>query len=196
MSAPRARRGPTRAHAGSWGAPWRAGLLALAACVAIGPLSPAPTRAEEPGGAITGQLFVSDGDVGASGLIDVWARLDALRVGGFFGVVALPSARDFHDRTMMPAGLRAALALEFGDVDLELVLRVGAFGGASQEDKLFTGVLVGGGPYLDVRLVEGVALGVGVEAFGYFGGGDTWALSPGLRLAWGPSADEREESAR
>jgi hypothetical protein len=50
---------------------------------------------------------------------------------------------------------------------------------------MLVGGLVGGGAYVDVALDGGIALGAGAEVLGLFGGGDTWAVIPGLRLTWG-----------
>lgn len=157
--------------------------LALATSLAIAPRA----HAQEPGGSIIGQLYVSDGDLGGGGMIDVWGTIGPLRLGGFLGVVSVPSDRDWHNRTMMPAGVHASLAIDLSTVDIVIVARGGIWGGASQESKLLAGGMFGGGAYLDVALDGGIALGAGAEFFGFFGGGDTWAFVPGLRLTWGRS---------
>ncbi|MBX7193603.1 MAG: hypothetical protein K1X94_16220 [Sandaracinaceae bacterium] len=158
-------------------------IAALALGLVAAPASEA--RADDPGGSIVGQLYVSDGDVGGGGMIDVWGAIGPLRLGGFFGVAAVPSGRDWHNRTMMPAGVHVSLAIDLSAVDLVIVARGGLWGGASQEAKMLVGGLVGGGAYVDVALDGGIALGAGAEVLGLFGGGDTWAVIPGLRLTWG-----------
>lgn len=173
------------------GAPTRAQRIAPCALVGLSTLGgvSATAHAQDPGGSIVGQLHISDGDLGGGAMIDLWGALGPsvcrLRLGGFFGVIAIPSERDWHNRTMMPLGAQASLALDLGGADLVLQVRGGLWGGASQEHKLLVGGLVGGGAYLDVALEGGVAIGGGVEVLGFFGGGDTWSVVPGLRLTWG-----------
>jgi hypothetical protein len=162
-----------------------AGLAALAWTLGS-PLASTPAQADDVGGSVVGQLVVSDGDLGGAATLDLWAPLGPVRLGGFFGIGAVPSARDWHNRTYMPVGVSASLALDLGGGTFVSVLaRGGLWGGATQEHKLTVGGLVGGGAYLDVGLGGGVTLGGGVEAWGLFGGGDTWAVLPGLRMTWG-----------
>ena len=161
----------------------RAALFAVA--LSASALAPTAARADDPGGAIAGQLYVSDGDVGGGGMIDLWGTVGPLRLGGFFGVTSIPSARDWHNRTMMPAGVHVSLAIDLEAIDLVIVARGGVWGGASQESKMLAGGVVGGGVYVDVALEGGVAVGGGAELLGFFGGGDTWAVVPALRLTWG-----------
>lgn len=158
---------------------------ALAIVLAASFATTSVANAQDPGGSIVGQLYVSDGDLGGGGMIDVWGSIGPLRLGGFLGVLSIPSARDWHNRTMMPAGVHASLAIDLTAVDLVIVARGGIWGGASQESKLLAGGMFGGGAYLDVALDGGIAVGGGLEAYGFFGGGDTWALVPALRLTWG-----------
>ncbi len=175
-------------------------LLAAAlvpATLALAPSSVA--HAEEPGGSIAAQFLISDGDYGGGATIDLWGDIGPLRLGGFFSFAAVPSARDWHNRTMMPAGVLVALAIDVGFADIVIDARGGIWGGASQESKLLVGGLVGGGAYLDFALDGGIAIGVGAEVLGLFGGGDTWVLEPGLRLTWGrgtpPTAEPATSSA-
>lgn len=159
-----------------------AALLALVVVV----LAPATqVRADDPGGSVAGQLYLSDGDVGGGAMVDVWGALGPLRLGGFFGVTSIPSARDWHNRTMMPAGVHVSLAIDLEAIDLVIVARGGLWGGASQESKMLVGGIVGGGVYVDVALEGGIAVGGGAEFYGFFGGGDTWSIVPALRLTWG-----------
>ena len=163
----------------------RAPLVALVMALASVLAPAAVVRAEGPGGSIVGQLYVSDGDLGGGAMIDVWGAIGPLRLGGFFGALSIPSNRDWHNRTMMPAGVHVSLAIDLSAVDIVFVARGGVWGGASQESKLLAGGIVGGGAYLDVALDGGIAIGGGAEVFGFFGGGDTWAVVPALRLTWG-----------
>lgn len=164
----------------------------IAAFAMLFALAPPRAAADDPGGSIIGQFLVSDGDYGGGATIDLWGSIGPLRLGGFFGFAALPSERDWHNRTMMPAGVLVALALDVGFADVVIDARAGLWGGASQEDKLLVGGLVGGGAYLDLALDGGIAIGVGAEALGLFGGGDTWVIEPGLRLTWGRAVSAPE----
>jgi len=160
-------------------------LPALGAALALALSAPGVARAQDPGGSIIGQVLVSEGDIGAGGTIDLWGTVGPLRLGGFFSFAALPSEVDWRNRTMMPAGVLVALAIDVGFADIVIDARGGLWGGASQESKLLVGGLVGGGAYLDFALDGGIAIGVGAEVLGLFGGGDTWVVEPGLRLTWG-----------
>lgn len=165
--------------------------LALAAVPLVLANAPTSARADDLGGSVVGQLVVSDGDLGGAGTLDLWAPVGPLRLGGFFGIGAIPSARDWHNRTFMPVGASASLAIDLGGgTFLSVLARGGLWGGATQEHKLTIGGLVGGGAYLDVGLGGGVTVGGGVEAWGFFGGGDTWAVLPGLRMTWGQPVAE------
>lgn len=154
---------------------------AIASVVGLG----ARAQAREPGGSIVGSMLVSEGDVGGGARVELWGALGALRLGGFFGVAALSSELDWRNRTMMPAGALVALAFDVGLVELVVTARGGMWGGASQEDKLRVGGLVGGGAWVDFAMEGGIGLGIGAELLGLFGGGDTWVVEPGLRLTWG-----------
>lgn len=147
--------------------------------------SPSRAAADDPGGSIAGQFLISDGDLGGGATIDLWGDIGPLRLGGFFSFAALPSDRDWHNRAMMPVGALVAIAIDVGVADIVICGRGGIWGGASQEDKLLVGGVVGGGAYLDVDLGSGIAVGGGAEILGLFGGGDTWMLQPALRLTWG-----------
>ena len=152
-------------------------------------------RADDPGGSITGQVHVNDGDIGGGAMLDVWGTLGPLRLGGFFAVTSIPSARDWRNRTMMPAGVHISLVIDLDAVEIVLAARGGIWGGASQESKMLAGGVVGGGAYLDVALGGGISVGGGAEILGFFGGGDTWGVSPGLRLPWSsPRAEPASES--
>lgn len=157
--------------------------LVLALSMSIAPV----VAAQDVGvaGALTGHVVIADGDLGGGAMADVWARFDWLRLGGFLGVSSVSSARDSHNRIAMPIGVSVAFVLDTGVVELQLRLRGGLWGGATQEVKLTAGGFVGGAPYLMFDLGGGVSLGAGVEVWGILGEGETWAVAPGLSLSWG-----------
>ncbi len=148
-------------------------------------LTPSGLAAQDVAGALTGHVVIADGDLGGGAMVDVWARFDWLRLGGFLGVSSVSSPRDSHNRIAMPIGASVAFVLELGSVELQLRLRGGVWGGATQEVKLTLGGFLGGGPYLMFSLGGGVSLGAGLEAWAILGEGETWALAPGLSLSWG-----------
>ncbi len=176
-------------------------VLALALTLASA-LAPATLAAQDVAvaGALNGHLVVADGDLGGGAMADVWARFDWLRIGAFLGVSSVSSVRDTHNRIAMPIGLSIALVADTGLVELQLRVRGGMWGGATQEVKLTAGGFVGGGPYLAFDLGGGASIGAGIEAWGILGVGETWAIAPGLTLAWGapvpePALEEEEQEA-
>jgi hypothetical protein len=141
-------------------------------------------------GAIQGGPIVSDGDVGGGLSVDLWAAIDWFRIGGFAGALTIPSARDSHNRFATPIGMSVAAVANLGDVDLEIRLRGGLWGGSTQEVKMTAGGFLGGGAFLDVHLGGGASLGGGLEVWGFLGAGATWAISPMLTLTFGPPPAE------
>lgn len=189
---------PTSTRSGPCAGRVRAALLSKGLCVGLAAVvHHAPARADDVGGSVVGQFAIADGDLGGAATLDLWAPIGPLRLGGFFGVGATPSSRDRYNRTYMPLGVAASLALDLeGGTFVSVVARGGLWGGATQDTKLTVGGLVGGGVYLDVGIGGGVTLGGGVEAWGFFGAGDTWAVLPGLRMTWGqPVASAEPEDA-
>jgi hypothetical protein len=182
--------------------PWACALLALAALAA-------PARASADamplGGAITGHAALADGDAGAGLVLDVWAAIDWLRVGGFFGVAATPSDRDDHNRVLMPIGALIAIdAAPASEIALLLRVRAGGWGGATQAEKLTGGFFVGGGVHFGYRLGHGVVLSMGVDLWAVIAS-DAWrsatgpddarsasvlAIAPGIGLSWTPEENE------
>jgi hypothetical protein len=144
-----------------------------------------------PAGAVQGVFLASpDGDFGAGLLGDLWVPLDMFRIGGFFGVAAVPSAVDARNRIFMPLGVSLALQVPADDVSVAFCARGGLWGGATQEVKLTVGGFVGGGAYLTASLGGGVALTVGMELWGILGDGETLLFAPGLGLSWAPAPAE------
>ena len=160
----------------------------LAALVALAPTS---ALAQDVAGALTGHVAIADGDVGGGAMVDVWAPIDWLRLGGFLGVTSIPSSRDSHNRVATPIGasIAAVIALS-GPVRIEVRARGGFWGGATQEVKLTIGGFFGGGAYLAFDLGGGVSLGGGLEVWAILGAGSTWCVTPGLELSWGSPVAE------
>jgi hypothetical protein len=170
--------------------------LALALFVAASALAaPAPARAQDVAGAVTGSFVMADGDPGAAAMLDVWAPLSIVRLGGFFGVSSIVSDRDAHNRVMMPVGASLALAIDAGPVLLSVVGRGGLWGGATQDVKLTIGGFVGGGVGLGFHISPSVSVSAQVELWGILGAGETWALSPGISIAWGHPEPESDVGA-
>jgi len=158
------------------------GLAVLA--VTLGCLPTLSAQADDVAGALTGAVVVADGDVGGVALLDVWAPFDVLRIGGFVGVGAIVADRDDRNRVMMPVG--ASIALVFGDdVRFTLLGRGGMWGGSTQDTKLTVGGFVSGGIGLGFSISQAVSVGGQLEIWGVLGAGETWAVVPGLSLAWG-----------
>ena len=160
-------------------------ITAIAAAIAIA-IVPCSDRAQEISGAISAGPIIADGDVGAGGWLDLWAAFDWFRIGGMTGALTIPSARDSHDRFATPFALSVAAVANLGDVDFELRLRGGMWGGSTQEVKMTAGGFLGGGAFLEVHLGGGASLGGGVELWGFLGAGASWALAPTLTLTFGP----------
>lgn len=168
------------------------GLVVL--ILALGCLSARSAQADDVAGALTGAVVVADGDVGGVAMLDVWAPFDVLRIGGFVGVGAIVADRDDRNRVMMPVG--ASIALVFGDdVRFSLLGRGGMWGGSTQDTKLTVGGFLSGGLGLGFLISPTVSVGGQLEIWGVLGAGETWAIVPGLSLAWGhpsPSVDVEE----
>lgn len=174
---------------------------AIAAC-SMAIARPARADAARPGGSIGAHLFVADGaDVGGGVVLDVWAVAEWMRIGGFVGAGAIPSARDDHNRVMMPIGLSFAgnvVVTEF--LTLQARLRAGVWGGATQAEKLTAGPFFGGGMYLGFRLGPEAVAHVGADIWGVVGSdawrdaagpddglsASTWVIAPGLGFSWTP----------
>jgi hypothetical protein len=169
-------------------------VVALATLITTMPSSPASAQVA---GAVSASFVYADGDAGGAAMIDVWAPIDVVRIGGFFGVGALLADRDERNRVMMPVG--ASVGLFFGDdVTFSLRARGGLWGGATQETKLTVGGFFGGGAGIGLRLSPEVSASAVLEVWGILGAGETWAVAPGLSLEWGhpvpaPPDDEEDD---
>lgn len=163
--------------------------LAIACLGALA--TPSLGRAQALSGALQGGPIIADGDVGGGVSLDLWGAFDWFRVGGFVGVLTIPSPRDSHNRFATPMGVSLAAVANLGDADLEVRLRGGVWGGSTQEVKLTAGGFLGGGAFIDFHLGGGASLGAGMEVWNFFGAGETWAISPMLTLTFGPPPPER-----
>lgn len=161
--------------------------LALLLATTTVALTPPPARAQELAGAVNAGAAIADGDAGGGLWVDLFAAFDWFRLGGFLGAYVIPSARDSHNRLATPAGLAVAAVANLGDVDLELRLRGGLWGGSTQEVKLTAGGFLGGGAFFAIHLGGGASVGAGVEIWGLLGAGATWAVAPTLTLTFGPA---------
>jgi hypothetical protein len=154
----------------------------IVALVAIGSV---PSSADaQVAGSLGASLVISDGDLGGAAMLDVWAPIDVIRLGGFVGVSAIVSDRDERNRVMMPVGASAGLFLG-DDVVFSLRARGGVWGGATQENKLTIGAFLGGGAGLGFHVSPEVSVSAAIEVWGILGAGETWAIAPGLSLEWG-----------
>jgi hypothetical protein len=160
-------------------------VLALAVASAL-PRN-ASAQLELAGTATAHLLLTTPGEVGGALGVDLTAPVGPLRLGGYFGVGALPSDVDTRNRTFMP--LAATIGLELGDgpIGVSLRARGGLWGGATQEVKLTFGGYVGGGAYLGVDVGGGARIAIGLDVWGLLGDGGTAVFAPGLGLTWGPS---------
>lgn len=160
--------------------------LALTAAL----LCAAPSLAEAqdaPAGAVSGHLLASTApDFGGALGADLWVPLGMFRVGGFFGVGAVPSEDDTQSRVFMPLAASVGLEVLGEVVGFSLRARGGLWGGATQEVKLTAGGFIAGGAYLLFNLGAGAALAVGMDVWGLFGDGETALFAPGLGLTWTP----------
>lgn len=162
------------------------GLIVLLTA-AIGGM-PSLARAQDgPAGALTLNLLTTVApDVGGAIGADLWLPLDVFRIGGFFGIGALPSEDDVQNRIFMPLALSVGLEVLDEVVGVSLRARGGLWGGATQDAKLAAGGLVGGGAYLLFNLGGGASLSLGMDVWGLFGEGETALFAPGAGLTWTP----------
>lgn len=188
----------------------RAAATALAvasAMFAAAAASPAEAAAQvRPAGSLGAHFLIADGDLGGELMLDVWAAIDWLRVGGFVGAGAIPSDRDEHNRVMMPLGLSAAArVVETEQIALEVRLRAGLWGGSTQAEKLTLGAFFGGGAYFGIVLGGGAVAHVGADVWGVISSdawhtpvgpddrvsASTWVIAPGIGLSWSPEEERR-----
>jgi len=148
--------------------------------------SSAAAQAEIAGSAQGHFLASPQEDYGAGVSADLWFPIEWFRIGGFFGVAAVPAEDDVRNRIFMPLGVSAAFEVMGDDVGVSVRARGGLWGGATQEVKLTAGGFVGGAAYLLINLGEGVALDVGLDVWGIFGDGETVLFAPSLGVSWSP----------
>lgn len=191
--------------------------IAVVALVAASIAGPPRASAQDgsPAGALGAHFLISDGDLGAAAMLDVWAVFDRaafdwLRIGGFFGGGAIPSERDDHNRILMPVGLSAAADLVATElVSVQLRARLGVWGGATQSEKLAIGLFAGGGAYLGFALGQGAFVHAGADVWAVIASdawttrtspddaisASTWVIAPGLGLSWTPGGGRAPEGA-
>jgi len=170
----------------------RRGLLGVPAALAV-LLAAAPVCADEPAGAVSGQLLFADEAWGGALVADVTVPVGVLRVGGALGVAAVTSDDDARSRVAMPGGLSLALVVPTGSaLWLDVRARAGVWGGATNQG-LTAGPWLSGGAFVGYVFGPRVAVGVGVEAWFLGGQGDTFAASPGITLTWTPRTDPHDE---
>jgi hypothetical protein len=165
------------------------GCALLIGAVLIGAAVAPRARADEPRLATAPSLSLlvsSDGDVGGGVAADVWCAIGIFRIGGFFGVGALPSDDDLRNRVMMPLALSIGLEALGELAGFSVRLRGGLWGGATQEVKLTGGGFVGGGAYFLLRLGTEAGLAVGFDVWGVLGDGQTAVFAPSVGLTWSP----------
>lgn len=166
---------------------------ALAVALTLGVHSGAEAQ-DAPAGAVHGHFVAApQGDYGGGLSGDIAFPIDVFRIGGFFGVVAVPSEEDVRNRVFMP--LAASFGVELlGDVvGFSVRARGGLWGGATQEVKLTAGGFVGGGAYLLFALGGGVGVSMGLDVWGLFGDGETALFAPGFGLSWTPAPQPSED---
>lgn len=179
--------------------------VALACALSSAILAPARSFAQDVSGALGGHVLIADGDVGGALLLDVWAALDWLRIGGFVGAGAIPSERDASNRVLMPFGISvAAQVLTTEYVTLQIRARGGLWAGSTQSEKLSFGGMFGGGAYLGIVLGHGALLNFGADVWGIIASdawrtpmgpddatsASTWVIAPGLGFSWTPELRE------
>lgn len=142
-----------------------------------------------PAGAVTAHVLASPApDVGGAVGTELTMPIAIVRLGGFLGVGAVPSAEDVYNRVFMPVGASAGIEVLGDVIGFALRARGGLWAGATQETKLTAGGFVGGAAYLLFSLGSGVGLGVGLDVWGLFGAGETALFAPGVGLTWTPPA--------
>ncbi len=161
--------------------------LLVSAALALASADTSTASAEwRPSGAVTGNLLLRSPDVGGGGLVDLYAEpTGTLRLGGAMGLGALSSSNGNRSRVFMPIGLSAALELRGPRVGLDLRLRAGLWGGATNQG-LAAGPWLSGGAYLELPLDRRIAVAAGVDVWLLFGHGDAGVIAPGLGLVWTP----------
>lgn len=171
------------------------GRLGLA--LALGLVAPPAEAQAGPAGAVHAHVLASPReDFGAALTGELTVPFDALRVGGFLGVGAVPSADDVYNRVFLPLGLTVGVDV-LGDsagsgpsmLGFALRARGGVWAGATQDVKLTAGGFLGGGAFLLFALGAGVSASVGLDVWGILGDGETVLFAPGAGLTWTPPVE-------
>ncbi|MFK8000928.1 MAG: hypothetical protein AB8H86_15120 [Polyangiales bacterium] len=142
----------------------------------------------EPAGAISAGLPIDVGGedtrVGGLVLIDLYKPLGDFRLGLAGGLGVLSRGEDETSRLYAPLGLSLAYRIGGERIGAHLTARAGVFGGADFEG-LIGGAFVSGGASLDIRFGT-LALALGVDYWGLFGGGSRSLVTPMISLRWNP----------
>ncbi len=140
-------------------------------------------------GAVSVGPAVTSGDVGAGGLIDLWARFGAFRLGGASGMVALPTDTAEYSRIFAPLLVSGAYVFEndLGFV-FEARLRAGGWAGAT-DFGLRGGALVGLGMRAGYEIADGLSVDLGLDVFYQHRIGSPVFFLPTIGLAWWPVAE-------
>jgi hypothetical protein len=171
-------------------------VLAMTALV-IAAVVAAPAAAQfEPAGAVTGHFAWSPDGIGGGAVADVTAPFDVFRIGGSVGVAGIsapvddPSSEDPDSRFLVPLAVALGVVIPVANDALWLDFRArgGVWTGATSQG-FAVGAWVSAGAYLDFALGDTVAIGVGCDGWFAFGHGDTFAVAPGLTLAWTPAEE-------
>lgn len=140
-------------------------------------------------GAVSVGPAVTSGDVGVGGLVDLWARFGAFRLGGASGMVAFPTSEAEYSRIFAPLLVSGAYVFEndFGFV-FEARLRAGGWAGAT-DFGLRAGALFGLGARAGYEIADGVSVDVGLDVFYQQGIGSPVFFLPTVGLSWWPVAE-------
>jgi hypothetical protein len=144
------------------------------ACVlALGALvlgAAAPARAELSGSLDARALIGIDRRYGAAVMVDAWAPLGRLRLGGATGIGAVSGNDDASSRVFTPLALSLALMPESTRTGPFGVLRLGGYGGA-QKSGLIAGLIATGSVGYAFSLSEEGTLRLGLDFWGLTGVG-------------------------
>lgn len=174
--------GPPAVHA-------RQTLLCVAAAAVASLGLPSRVVAQFPlAGSVEAQTMVApaSGGVGPGLSADLWAAVSALRIGGFFGVGAVLTDQDAHNRVFMPVGVSIAYDVMGEDLGFSVRLRGGLWGGATQARKITGGGMLGGGAMLLIRVGPAAALQLGVSVQGLLGDAATALVAPAAGFSFWP----------
>jgi hypothetical protein len=171
--------------------------LAAPAIVLVSAGVSVPAAAQfEPAGAVSAHFAWSPEGIGGGAVADITAPLDVFRIGGSIGVAGIsapvddPSSEDPDSRFLVPIAVALGVVVPFANDALwfDFRARAGVWTGATSQG-FAVGAWVSTGAYLDFALGDTVAIGVGCDGWFALGHGDTFAVAPGVTLAWMPARE-------